>query len=233
MPCALELSGKRDACTSSTDQVVQPDKYVQADGLLILGCRLTTEKGSTHPQNGALMRRLETHRPISFSKRPHDCYWSRNTHPQNGPDSLRGPGVSTAAPSSAYAPALRVTPSARVPPAMSPRVEKNQTRLAGPALWDGHGRARDLAVAASYPAGTAPTHQRIGEHAARLTRVGRSVSGRLGGGGGGGASWPGDAAPGAAQRPVRRRLGVFHKRAVNSGVFRRVNTTDRNARFIG
>ena len=64
------------------------------------------------------------------------------------------------------------------------------------ALWDGHGRARDLAVAASYPAGTTPAHQRIGEHAARLTRVGRSTSA---------PPVPGRAvaAPGAAQRPVR------------------------------
>ena len=84
-------------------------------------------------------------------------------------------------------------------PAMSPRVEKNQTRVAGPALWDGHGRARDLAVVAAHPAGTTPAHQRIGERAARLTRVGRSASGRVG------VFAPGRevAAPGAAQRPVR------------------------------
>ena len=33
--------------------------------------------------------------------------------------------------------------------------------------------------------------------------------------------------------PRTRRLGVFHKRAVNRRGFRRVNTTDRNARSIG
>ena len=49
-----------------------------------------------------------------------------------------------------------------VPRGLSARVEENQTRLAEAALWDGHGRAHDLAVAAAHPAGTASTYQRLG-----------------------------------------------------------------------
>ena len=40
---------KRVSCTSSTDQVVRTDKYVQAGGLFILD-GLSAENGSTRPE---------------------------------------------------------------------------------------------------------------------------------------------------------------------------------------
>ena len=64
----------------------------------------------------------------------------------------------------------------RLPRGLSPRAEENQTRVAGPALPHGDGRTRPLAVAAAHPAGTAPSHQRIGPSGPREGPCERSTA---------------------------------------------------------
>ena len=59
----------------------------------------------------------------------------------------------------------------RIPLAMSARVKENQTRMAGSQLSPGHRRARHRAIAAAHPAGTTPSHHRIGLSGARWRPV--------------------------------------------------------------
>ena len=68
----------------------------------------------------------------------------------------------------------------------------------------GDGWARRVTVAAAHPAGTASTHQRIGQRALRLPRAGRSVARAVGGGPSGGWS-------ALLGRVSGLGWGVFHK----------------------
>ena len=58
---------------------------------------------------------------------------------------------------------------------LSPRVEENQPRLAGPARCDCQRRARAVAVAATHPVGTTQAH-RVGQPAVVATRLARLVT---------------------------------------------------------
>ena len=86
------------------------------------------------------------------------------------------------------------------------RAEKNQARVAGPALSHGHGRARPLAIAAAHPTGTAPSHRRLGQRGAYSPR-GWPVRGVRPHGG----SLKHQAAWSLFLRPLSAATVVFHK----------------------
>ena len=103
---------------------------------------------------------MDESQPNGFSlvKRPHGCDFSSKTPTKNSLDRLDEPGVSTAAPSSASAPALRVTHQARCGTIGS----WGQSYSAGP-LCEATGRGkhyshpRTLKPTATQGGGTSPT----------------------------------------------------------------------------
>ena len=95
-----DYRGNRCHIQVRTDQVVQPDKYVQANGLFIFGSEELKNGRSDLEIRGAERERTPVRR-FSSVFHPTGCYCSGNTNPQKSPDSLHEPGVSTAAPSSA------------------------------------------------------------------------------------------------------------------------------------
>ena len=101
--------GQTATRTSSTDQVVQPYKYVQAGGLLILWVEEDRKRGQLDVPLRGWVVRATPHQSVSLRVFRKYGYGEQPSS-KNSPDSLRSPGALTAPPSSAYAPALRVTP---------------------------------------------------------------------------------------------------------------------------
>ena len=104
--------GQTATRTSSTDQVVQPYKYVQAGGLLILWVEEDRKRGRLDVPLRGWVVRATPHQSVSLRFFRKYGYGEQPSS-KNSPDSLRSPGALTAPPSSAYAPALRVTHLAR------------------------------------------------------------------------------------------------------------------------
>ena len=80
---------------------VQPNKYVQAVNLCILGSRLTAKTGGHGLQNIDVLVDVERRQTNLLRFSAKDGGYCLHHQPKTAPDSLRGPGVSTAAPSSA------------------------------------------------------------------------------------------------------------------------------------